>query len=197
MVSDHDQIHQLVHILSGAYENALMRDGSKADLETSDVLLETASIRFSSRVLNEMKDGSCRSDAQATAAANPCVLGDPSLALGDWTEMLSQAAYRLVSLARSASAADSSDNARAVITERMESMEHLYRMVFAVSKIYLDQSQSRAYLDAAQEQLRQARTHMEAERNICESDSSAYAGRLLELSGLNDQMNNMRYAALP
>jgi uncharacterized protein len=70
-------------------------------------------------------------------------------------------------------------------------------MVFAVAKIYLDQSQSRAYLDAAQEQLRLARGHIEAERNLCECDSSAYAGRLLELSELNDQMNDMRYAAVP
>jgi hypothetical protein len=195
--SNYDQIRRVVRILNNAYENALMHDSSKADLEASDLLLETASIWFSFRALYELKDGSCRSDAQAAAAAHACALADPSLALGDWAEMLSYSAYRLESLARSASAADDSDNSRAVVTERMESMAHLYRMVFAVAKIYLDQSQSRAYLDAAQEQLRLARGHIEAERNLCECDSSAYAGRLLELSELNDQMNDMRYAAVP
>src|SRR5271166_3424866 len=123
-VSDNDQIQQLVRILSGAYENSLMHDGSKADLEASDVLLETASIRFSSRALAELKNGSCRSEAQPSAAANACALADPSLALSEWAEMLSHAAYRLDSLARSAPAADSSDNSRAVVAERMESMEH-------------------------------------------------------------------------
>ena len=196
-MSDNGQIYQLARILSAAYENALLHGSSKADLEASDLLLEGASIRFSSRVLQELKEDSCRPDAQAAVAANACVLADPSLALGDWAEMLSYAAYRLENLARSASPADSSDNSRAVITERMESMEHLYRMVFAVSKIYLDQSQGRAYLDAAQEQLRLALAHMEGEHNLCACDSSAYAGRLLELTELNDQMNDMRYVAFP
>lgn len=196
-VSDNGQIHELVRILNGAYENALLHDSSKADLESSDVLLETASIQFSSRVLREVKEGSCGSNVQAVAEASACALADPSLALGDWAEMLSYAAYRLENLARSASAPDGSDSSHAVVIERMESMEHLYRMVFAVSKIYLDQAQSRAYLEAAQEQLKLARGHMEAERNLCECDSSAYAGRLLGLTELNDQMNDMRSVALP
>jgi hypothetical protein len=196
-VSDNSQIRQLVHILSGAYENALLHGSSRADLAASDVLLETASIQFSSRALQELKEGSCRSDAEAKPSLDACALSDPSLALGDWTEMLSYAAYRLENLARSASTADGSNAGQAVLTERIEAMEHLYRVVFSVSKIYLDQPQSRAYLDGAQEQLRLARSHIEAERNLCECDSAAYAGRLLELSELNDQMNDVRSAVLP
>jgi uncharacterized protein len=196
-VTDNSQIFELVRILNGAYENALLHDSSKANLESSDVLLEVASIQFSSRVLHELKEGSCRSNLQAAAGASACALADPSLALGDWVEMLSYAAYRLENLARSASAAADSDNAHAVVVERIESMEHLYRMLFAVSKIYLDQAQSRAYLEAAREQLKQARLHIEAERNLCECDSSAYAGRLLGLTELNDQMNNMGAVVLP
>ena len=196
-VSDSGQIQELVRILNGAYENALLHDSSKANLESSDVLLENASIQFSSRVLHEVKEGSCRSNAQAAAGASACALADPSLGLSDWAEMLSYAAYRLENLARSPSAAEGSDSSHAVIVERIESMEHLYRMVFAVSKIYLDQAQSRAYLEAAQEQLKLARSHIEAERNLCECDSSAYAGRLLGLTELNDQMNDMRSVVLP
>jgi hypothetical protein len=196
-VSDNGQIYELVRILNGAYENALLHDSSKADLESSDVLLENASIQFSSRVLHELKEGSCRSNTQAAAGASACALADPSLALSDWAEMLSYVAYRLENLARSPSAASDSDSSHAVVVERIESMEHLYRMVFAVSKIYLDQAQSRAYLEAAQEQLKLARAHMEAERNLCDCDSSAYAGRLAGLTELNDQMNDMRSVALP
>ncbi|MGC2247787.1 MAG: hypothetical protein WA609_14375 [Terriglobales bacterium] len=196
-VSDNSQIRQLVHILSGAYENALLHGSSRADLGASDVLLETASIQFSSRALQELKEGSCGSDEDAGPPLNACALADPSLALGDWTEMLSYAAYRLENLARSASTVDGPDAGQAVLTERIEAMEHLYRMVFSVSKIYLDQTQSHAYLDGAQEQLRLARSHIETERNLCECDSAAYAGRLLELSKLNEQINDMRSAVLP
>jgi hypothetical protein len=191
LVSDHDQIQQLVHILSGAYENSLMHASSKAGLEAEDALLETASIQFSSRALAEIKGGSCGSSEQGTRA-NACALADPSLALGDWAAMLSHAAHRLENLTRSPSAAYDSDNSHAVITERIKTMEHLYRMVFAVSKIYLDQSQTHIYLDAAQEQLGLARQHMEAERNLCACDSSVFAERLRELSELSDQISTIK-----
>jgi len=194
-VSDQDQIHKLVQILSGAYENSLMHASSKAGLEAQDALLETASIEFSSRALAEIKGGSCgsseRSSEQGTGA-NACALADPSLALGDWAAMLSHSAHRLENLTRSPSAAYDSDDSGPVITERIKTMEHLYRMVFAVSKTYLDQSQTRVYLDAAQEQLGLARQHMEAEHNLCACDSSVFAGRLRELSELSDQISTIK-----
>jgi len=191
-----DQIPRLVRILSGAYENSLLHGNWRADLKAGDVLLENASLRFAARAIYAMKDGSCRSNAPGVSA-DTCALADPSLALADWAEMLSYAAYQLDNLARSASAADASGNAREVVIERIKSMEHLYRMVFAVAKIYLDQAQGRAYLDAAQGQLALARQHTEAESNVCECDASAYAGRLLEMSELDEQMNDLRSSALP
>jgi hypothetical protein len=193
------EVRQLVRILNGAYQNSLMHSGANANLEASDLLLENASIQFSAHVVYELNEGSCnlKAVAQETTPESACVLDDPSLKLGNWAEMLSYAAYRLDNLARSASAAEGTENSRAVVTERVESMGHLYRMVFALSKSYLDRSQSRTYLDAAQEQLRLARTHMEAEHNLCECDPSGYSARLLQLSEIDNQMNSMRESVLP
>src|SRR5260370_39575757 len=57
-------------------------------------------------------------------------------------------------------------------------MEHLYRMVFAIARIYLDRSQSAVYLEAARKQLRWARKHMEIERSLCACSDHAYTARL-------------------
>jgi hypothetical protein len=194
-----NELRQLVRILNGAYQNSLMHGSANANLEASDLLLENASIQFSAHVVYELKEGSCnlKAVAQETTPESACALDDPSLTLGNWAEMLSYAAYRLDNLARSASTGEPAENSRAVVTERVESMGHLYRMVFALSKSYLDHTQSRTYLDAAQEQLRLARTHMEAEHNLCECDPSGYSARLLQLSEIDNQMNSMRDGVLP
>jgi hypothetical protein len=52
--SDINNLRQLAHILADPYENALMHDSSNADLEAKDLVLESASIRFSSRMLYEI-----------------------------------------------------------------------------------------------------------------------------------------------
>lgn len=194
-----DNLRQLVQILGGAYQNALMHDsakiGLKTGLEANDQLMEEAAIKFSSGLLDELKNGAC-SGEQANGTDDTCPLDDPSLAFGDWTEMISYAAYRLGNVARSGGTTGQAQSLPPVTKERIEAMEHLYRMVFAISKIHFDRSQSGTYLDAAQEQLAQARTHIEAERNLCECDASGYAARLQELSLLGDQMNDARGTAL-
>jgi len=197
--ANNNELRQLVRILSGAYQNSLMHGSANANLEASDLLLENASIRFSARMVYELKEGSCnlKAVAQETTPESACAMDDPSLTLGNWAEMLSYAAYRLDNLARSAPTAEGAENSRGIVTERIESMGHLYRMVFALSKSYLDRTQSRTYLDAAQEQLRLARTHIEAEHNLCDCDPSGYSARVLQLSEIDNQMNSMREGVLP
>lgn len=198
--ASHDnEFRQLVIILSGAYQNALMHGSATASLNASDLLLENASIGFAAHVVSELNQGSCnlKAVAQETTPESACALDDPSLALGNWAEMLSYAAYRLDNLARSASAPDGTENSHGIATERIESMGHLYRMAFALSKSYLDRAQSRTYLDAAQQQLRLARTHMEAEHNLCDCEPSGYNARLLQLSEIDAQMSSMRDGVQP
>lgn len=67
--SDINNLRQLAHILADAYENALMHDSSNADLEARDLVLESASIRFSSRMLYEITKGSCQPDEHAATGA--------------------------------------------------------------------------------------------------------------------------------
>jgi hypothetical protein len=191
---DNNDLRQLAHILAGAYGNALMHDTPNANLEAKDLLLESASIRFSSRMLYEITKGSCRPDEHADigGVANPtCVLDDESVGLRGLIDMLSYAAYRLGNQRWSAAPADGKNGPRALVVARIGSMEHLYRMVFALSKIYLDRSQSGRYLQATHEQLRLARNHMEIERGLCACSDHEYAARLLELSELEDRLEHM------
>ena len=190
-----NSLRQLAHILADAYGNALMHDMPNADLEAKDLLLKSASIRFSSLMLYEITKGSCQSDEHAatgTAADRTCVLDDESVGLRGLTDMLSYAAYRLENLGRSAPLADATNGQRALVVARIGSMEHLYRMVFALSRIYLDRSQSGVHLEAAHEQLRLARKHMEIERSLCACSDHEYTARLLELSGLEDRLRDMQ-----
>jgi len=187
MLSDSD-IPQLIHVLDGAYRNALLHGSTNQNLASTDATLENASIDFSSRALESMKSEACNSGTEP-AGDTACSLDDPSLALGDWTEMISYAAYQLENLTRRTNV--SADPSRAIVSAHLESMEHLYRMVFAVTKIHFDPTQARTYLDAAQEQLRMARTNMEAERTFCQCDPSGLATRLTAMSELETQMSNM------
>jgi hypothetical protein len=196
--NDNDDLRQLAHILGDAYRNALMHDTPNADLEAQDLRLESASIRLSSLLLYETTKGSCQSDEHAaigTVADRTCVLDHESLGLRGLTDMLSYAAGRLESLGRSVPPADSTSGQRALLRARVKSMEHLYRMVFAISRIYLDRSQSAVYLEAARKQLRWARKHMEIERSLCACSDHAYTARLQELSKIEDRLKEVRDSA--
>jgi hypothetical protein len=193
--NDNNNLRQLAHILAEAYGNALMHDAPNADLEAKDLLLESASIRFSSRMLDEITKGSCPPDEHASIGAladRTCVLDDESVGLRGLTDMLSYAAYRLENLGRLAPPADGTNGQRALVVARIGSMEHLYRMVFALSRVYLDRSQSGVYLEAAREQLRLARKHMEIERSLCACSDHAHTARVQELSELEDRLKDMR-----
>jgi hypothetical protein len=190
--NDGEDVQKLIQTLGLAYENSLRHDKPNADLEVMDLRLEGASIRFASRIFHEITRGSCQAgefaDTTKVTADGPCVLDDKSVAIRDLSDTLSNAAYRLENLARSAPDTDGPNAQRALHLARMRSMEHLYRMVFAFSKIYLDRSQSGTYLDAAQEQLKLARQQMELERSLCTCNTSGYAVRLGELSQLDDRL---------
>jgi len=120
------RLPQLVHILDGAYRNALLHDSARQNLESSDLLLENASIDFSVRVLNSIKSEACNSGTDATDES-ACSLDDPSLSLGDWTEMISYAAYRLENLSHRTATKPGANSSQAIVGARIESMEHLYR----------------------------------------------------------------------
>ena len=106
--------------------------------------------------------------------------------------MLSYAAFRLENLGRSATPVDGTNGQRALVLARIGSMEHLYRMTFALSRIYLNRSQSGVYLGAAREQLRLARKHMDIERSLCACSEHEQTARLQELSELENQLKDMR-----
>jgi hypothetical protein len=193
-VNDSSDLPQLAHILADAYGNALMHDTASEDSEAEDLLLESASIRFASRMVYEITEGSCQRDehsAMGASADRTCVLDNESVDLADLSDRLSYAAYRLEDLGRS-SPSDGTNSQRTLDAARIASMEHLYRMVFALSRSYLDRSQSGVYLEAAREQLGLARKHMEVERSLCACDDHEYTARLLELSELEDQLEDMR-----
>ena len=191
--SDINNLRQLAHILADAYENALMHDSSNADLEAKDLVLESASIRFSSRMLYEITKGSCQPNEHAIGALadRTCALDDESVGLRGLTDMLSHAAYRLEKLGRSAPPADGTNGQRALVLARIGSMEHLYRMAFSLSRIYLDRSQSGVYLEAAGEQLRLARKRMEIERSLCACSDHEHTARLQELSEIEYRLKDM------
>lgn len=192
---------QLAHTLSDAYTNALMHETPNAELEAKDLLLESAAIRFSSRMLYEITQGSCQTAEDAAVKGSSvdgtCVLDDESVGLADLTDTLSSAAHRLEDLGfedlgRAACVADGGNGKPTPAGARIGAMEHLYRMVFALSKVYLDRSQSGVYVEAAREQLGFARRDMETERSLCACDDSGYSARLLELSEIEDRLSDIR-----
>ncbi len=192
-------LRQLAHILSGAYGNALLHDAPSPDLESQDVGLENASIQFSFRLMAQITNASCQSyehpsDEHAdgeTAAAQTCVLDEKSVGLRGLIDMLPYAAYRLELLGRSAPPEDGTSGHSALGIARIKSMGHLYRMVFALSRMHLDKSQGSAYLQAAREQLRLASRSIQTERDLCACNSPGYAERLMELSQLDDRLKNI------
>jgi len=126
-----------------------------------------------------------------TAAGRNCVLDNESVGLRDLTDVLSQSAYGLANLTKSAPPADGTNGQRALVMARIGSLEHLCRMVFALSRIHLDRSQSGVYLGAAHEQLTLARKQMETERSLCACSDREYTARLREMSELEDRLKEM------
>ncbi len=191
-------VRLVAQTLGEAYENALnhetlSQEAPGAELGEADSLLENAAIRFSSRVLYEMARGSCQQyQAVSMETGNRCILQDESVGLSALSDTLSSAASRLESLRRSLPAATLTAGPPDLVRARVGSLEHLYRMAFAVSRMYLDRSQSGAYLEAAHEQLGLARQSIEAERALCSCSDQESVARTLELSQVEDQLSEMR-----
>jgi len=184
--SEDRSLTDLVRTLGDAYGNALKHDTTNPGSVTTDLLLENASIRLSSRILGAIT--TCQpADKPDTNSAPTCDLQDES-DLKNLTDMLSYAASQLQRIGRSAGVRDSAET---LATARVHSMEHLYRMTFAISKAYLDRSQSPAYLGAAHEQLALARNHIQDEENLCACASQDYSVRLRKLSELDDRLSLM------
>lgn len=207
-------LRELMQTLGKAYQNSVMQDAPNADLQTDDLRLETSSIMFSLLMLDEIGKGVCQSSDPATPGVvdQACVLDDEFAGLNNLSESLSYAASRLEKISEAVPRADLSkrDLTDPVLTNpdltkaeqslfvaRIQSMEHLYRMVFALSGVYLDANQSAVYLQAADEQLQLAHSSMENERALCACDPSGYATRLDGLSKLSNRITSLRAASLP
>jgi hypothetical protein len=193
--SSNYDLPQLARILADAYGNAVVHDTPNADPEAEDLLLESASVRFASRMVHEIIEGPCQRNerpSRESSASRACVLDDESVDLTALSDMLSYAAFRLEDLASSVPSSVATDGQRIFDMARIGSMAYLYRVIFALSRIHLDQSQSGVYLEAASDQLRLARKQMEVERSLCACDDRQYTARWLEMSELEDQLKTMR-----
>lgn len=190
-----DNVRQLVDVLNHAYPNSLQHETENTNPKIMDLRLESAAIELSSRILHEITDGSCQKeepiDTDGTSTST-CFLDDESLKLMDLTTMLSYAANRLETLDSSRSAVGGIDGQLSLVKARARSMQHLYRMVLAVSRIHFDRSQRALYVDAARLQLRLARVHVETELHLCACDPSGYSTRLAELSRLDDLLKDLQ-----
>jgi hypothetical protein len=181
---------ELFRTLDNAYENAVSHKAANPDSETADLLLENASIRLSSRILSAMNQAPCRQRDPGTIGARTekCSLDDESIHLRDLTDVLSYAANSLQQLATSMAPRDVTQTLEIA---RIRSMEHLYRMTFAISKAHFDPSQSGSYFQVAHEQLTLARNSLQAESDLCACSSKGYSGRLLELSEVDQLLSQV------
>jgi hypothetical protein len=194
-----DNLRVLMQTLGTAYRNSLLHDAPNTDLEASDLRLETSSVTFSLRMLDEIGKSVCQSSdpATPTVVGQQCAFDNQLAGLSNLTDSLSYAAYRLERTSDSLSRADLSSSEESLTLPRIRSMEHLYRMVFALSQLYLDSTQSAVYLQAADEQLQMARSFMENERAVCACDPPGYVTRLAGLSQLSNRIAELRGASLP
>jgi hypothetical protein len=197
--SGYSDVRELSQTLAKAYPNSIMQDASSADLETEDLQLEDSSIVFSLRMLDEVGKGVCRSSdpATQTVVERACPLDDELAGLNDLSDTLSYAASRLERISDAASRADLSNPEQSLFAARIRSMEHLYRMVFALSNAYLDSTQRAIYLRAADEQLQLANSSIENERALCSCDPSGLAILVEGLSQLSDRISSLQRASLP
>lgn len=191
--NNQDDVQELIQTLSTAYQNSLQHDRPTATLKTADLILESAAIRLSSRILYEIAEGSCGADQpEAAEPRDQCVLDDRSQALMSLTDMLSDAAHRLQQLSQSAPPERGTNDWPALNVARMRSLEHLYRMVYALSMAYFDRGQSRVYLEAAQDESSLARKYVEIECGLCAPGSTGYTAQLLELDQLDASLKNLQ-----
>jgi hypothetical protein len=192
---DNADVPDLIRTLQNAYRNAVKRDTANPDSEATDLLLENASIRLSSRILSAITTDACTSnDSETTGSDDACSLDHESLDhqsidLRSLTNVLSYAASQLQRIGASAGA---SNGIETMETARLRSLEHVYRMTFAFSKAYLDRSQGHAYLEAAHQQLELARQHIQDEKDLCTCGSKGYGDDLLELFELSDHLDIAR-----
>jgi hypothetical protein len=194
-----DGLRELMETLGTAYQNSLLHEVPNTDLEASDLRLETSSVTFSLNMLDQIAKSVCQSSDPATPAVvdQGCELDDELAGLSNLTDSLSYAAYRLERTSDSLARANLSGAEEGSTLARIRSMEHLYRMVFALSQLYLDSTQSAVYLQAADEQLQLARSSMENERAVCACDPSGYATRVAGLSQLSTRIMELRRASMP
>jgi hypothetical protein len=184
-----NDLGELVRTLGNAYANAITHGAAHADSEDTDLQLEAASIRLSSRIVSEFTTEACRPADRGTGravAGGECTFEDEAVSLRGLTDMLSYAAARLQGIG-----ASSGPRISPLEVARIRSMEHLYRMTFAVSSAYLDRSQSGIYLVAAREELKFARKHIQLERDLCHCSPRGYTARLLELSDLDERLKQV------
>ena len=178
-------LHQLTRALRGAYGNALRHETSapeleKNDLQKEDLLLEHASIRLSSVIATKI--------ANCQNTDTRCFLPEDAAELRNLTDMLSYAASRLQMQAKTAAR---SESVNPLHRFRVGSLEHLYRTVFALSKIYFDRSQSDAYARAAREQINLAKENLEKEQQLCDCNPQPYSDKLQELSELDEAVRRI------
>jgi hypothetical protein len=197
-------VQELMQTLGKAYQNSVMHDAPSADLTTDDLQrddlrLENSSIVFSLHLLDEVGKRVCQSSdpATPTVVEQACPLDEQLAGLNALSDSLSYAASRLGKISDQASGADPTNPEQSLFVTRIRSMEHLYRLVFALSHIYLDSSQSAVYLEAADEQLQLANSSIENERALCSCDAQEFAIRLQGLSQLSDRITSLRRAFQP
>jgi len=196
--NNQDDMPELIRTLSTAYQNSLQHDRPTARLKTADLILESAAIRLSSRILYEITEGSCAAEGpEAAEPSHPCILDDRSQALMSLTDMLSHSAHRLQQLNQSAPPEQGPDNRQALNVVRTRSLEHLYRMVFALSRAHFDRGQSRVYLEAAQDELSLARENVEIECDLCARGSPTYTPQMVELDQLDAGLTSLREHGAP
>jgi hypothetical protein len=184
-VTGKDQLVSLVQVLGRAYENALTHETTNPAPESEDAQLERASIRLSSRIVSQLTAAPClASRSSEDDRRQNCVLDDDSVGLKGLADLLSNAAGRLQRIGSSNPPVGDAGFQNA----RIKSMEHLYRMTFALSRAYFDQPQRGVYLAAAREQLGLARRQIRREQDLCRCNRTQYNERLSELADVDGRL---------
>ena len=182
------ELRQLAHTLSGAYSNAMRHDADAANLDSEDLNLERASIRLSSLIAHEVAANCSATIQRARSSDQNCALSGGSADLRNLSDTLSYAASRLENQGRMAARSRTANPLHQV---RIGSLEHLYRTVFALARLYLDRDQGTIYLAAARQQIGLARTNLEEERRLCACDPAHYSARLDDLSELDSALQQI------
>ena len=166
-----------IRTLRNAYGNAMGHRSASQDFDAVDSVLENATVRLSSQLLFAI--------AANSTGDTPNTLDRESDDLKNLTDMLSYAAGQLNRIGGSTGMKGAS-----LESARVQSLEHLYRMTFAICNAYLDGSQRQPYLDAAREELELARENIQREADLCDCGSKEYNDEILRLSDLNDRLSH-------